>query len=149
MESAKRNRVPVSEFLEKIPFCSPDPRTDFPEGFRIMKFRMPPYEGEQDSLVILTEKDALENYLLEDYCARPISPVVIQGADIMNGLLYLPTGVGDEKRPSILYVWDLRTRTMRNVVNLQEAIPVEMEDCAPYAGTMMVQCQRCLYQIRF
>ena len=116
---------------------------------RIMKFRMPPYEGEQDSLVILTEKDALENYLLEDYCARPISPVVIQGADIMNGLLYLPTGVGDEKRPSILYVWDLRTLTMRNVVNLQEAIPVEMEDCAPYAGTMMVQCQRCLYQIRF
>ena len=116
---------------------------------RIMKFRMPPYEGEQDSLVILTEKDALENYLLEDYCARPISPVVIQGADIMNGLLYLPTGVGDEKRPSILYVWDLRTRTMRNVVNLQEAIPVEMEDCAPYAGTMMVQCQRCLYQIKF
>jgi hypothetical protein len=81
--------------------------------------------------------------------ALTIAAQAQQYDDIMNGLLYLPTGVGDEKRPSILYVWDLRTRTMRNVVNLQEAIPVEMEDCAPYAGTMMVQCQRCLYQIRF
>ena len=116
---------------------------------RIMKFRMPEYRDERDSVVVLTEHDALESYLMEDYYNRPITPAIIQGADVRDGLLYLPTGVGDERRPSILYVWDLGRRQMHNVIDLQEAIPVEMEDCGAHGDIMMMHCQRSLYKITF
>ena len=114
----------------------------------IMKFRIPPYRGAQDSLVILTREDALECYHLEDSYTFAYQPI-IQGAYIKNGLAFFPCGVGHDDQPSILFVWNLQNRSMQNVINLQKQIPNEMEDCAEYDGDLIMQCQKEYYRISF
>ena len=104
----------------------------------IQKFRIPPYRGAQDSLVVLTSKDALEEYYVEDYYNQPFKPIV-QGMKVYDGILYLPTGGGSEESPSVLYVWDLGTRSMRNAVDMQRELPYEFEDCAWYNGYFYIQ----------
>ena len=106
----------------------------------LQKFRLPAYTGTQDSLVFITPSDALEEYYLEDYYNKPFSPIM-QGLTVKNGMLFIPTGVGVPKEPSILYVWDLGKRYMRNEVDLQDAIPSELEDAACRQGSLFLQTQ--------
>lgn len=120
----------------------------YPQHF-IAKFNIPSYTGPQDSIIVLEEKDVLEKYIIEDtYKDENFHPVT-QGGCIKNDIFYLPMGVGDEKRPSILYVWDLKKREMRNVINLQEAIPVEFEDCTFYGNDLIIHTQKNLFKIIF
>ena len=115
----------------------------------IAKFNIPSYNGPQDSVVVLEEKDALEKYIIEDtYKDENFHPVT-QGGCIRNDIFYLPMGVGDEKRPSILYVWDLKKHKMRNVIDLQEAIPVEFEDCTFYGNDLIIHTQKNLFKVIF
>ena len=65
----------------------------------------------------------------------------MQGLTVKNGMLFIPTGVGVPKEPSILYVWDLGKRYMRNEVDLQDAIPSELEDAACRQGSLFLQTQ--------
>lgn len=120
-----------------------------PNRHFVVKFRLPEYRGPADCVVHLHEKDLLEKYFMEDYGIESSFQPVIQGACVRDGLLYMPTGVGTEKRPSILYVWDLNKRKMRNAIDLQKAIPVEMEDCCFVGNYLMVQCQKCWYRLSF
>ena len=115
----------------------------------IQKFRLPEYRGPQDSLVVLTPKDALEEYYVEDYYKAPFSPIV-QGAAVSRGRLFLPTGGGSLENPSILYVWDLRKRSMQHVVDMQERLPYEFEDCTWHEGALYLQVgQHKLFKIEF
>lgn len=61
----------------------------------------------------------------------------------------MPTGFGKEKQPSILYVWNLNTRTMQNVIDLTKATFGELEDCAYYRGDLYIQAQGDLFRLRF
>ncbi|MDD7251385.1 MAG: hypothetical protein PUH21_05150 [Prevotellaceae bacterium] len=114
----------------------------------VMQFRLPEYRGPQDSLVILTEDDALARYDMEDSYTFDHQPIT-QGATIYNGLLFLPMGVGSKAQPSLIYVMDTGTHRVQNVVNLQSAIPHELEDCTVWGGKMILQTQGDIYQLEF
>ncbi len=115
---------------------------------RIVKFRIPGLDESTDGVVTLTKDDILENYLIEDTFQSPFNPVG-QGLFIRNGQLFMPTGFGTDKHPSILYVWNLGTRTMQNVIDLTKATSGELEDCACYKGDLYIQTQGDLFRIRF
>lgn len=114
---------------------------------RIMKFRLPAIS--EGSLVVLTAADALENYLMEDYCSTPITPMVIQGATIYNNLLYLPVGLGTEKDPSYILVWNLATKRMQTRLDLRKASRGELEDCTVFNERLYVQTQGSFYVVDF
>lgn len=115
---------------------------------RIVKFRIPALDESTDGLVTLTEDDLLENYLIEDTYAAPFNPIG-QGLFIRNGQLFMPTGVGNDEHPSILYVWNLDTRSMQNVIDLRKATFGELEDCACYRGELFIQAQGDLFKLSF
>ena len=112
---------------------------------RIVKFRIPEVK---EGLVTLTDADLLENYLLEETYSLPFNPVG-QGLFIKDEVLYMPTGFGQEKAPSILYVWDLKARRMRNVIDLTKATKGELEDCAAFGSALMIQAQGSMYRLDF
>lgn len=115
---------------------------------RIVKFRIPKLNESTDGLVTLTKDDLLENYLIEDTYQTHFNPIG-QGLFIKNGQLFMPTGFGKEKQPSILYVWNLNTRTMQNVIDLTKATFGELEDCAYYKDDLYIQAQGDLFRLTF
>ena len=115
---------------------------------RIVKFRLPELNESTDGVVTLTDDDLLENYLIEDTYQTPFNPIG-QGLFIKNGQLFMPTGFGNEKYPSILYVWNLNTRSMQNVIDLREATFGELEDCACHNGDLFIQGQGNMFKLTF
>lgn len=115
---------------------------------RIVKFRLPSLDESTDGVVYLTEEDLLENYLIEDTYAAPFMPIG-QGLFIRNGRLFMPTGFGTEKAPSLLYVWNLQNRSMQNIIDLRKATKGELEDCAAYRGDLMIQSQGDVWRLHF
>lgn len=114
---------------------------------KIMKFVLPKPTDGTDGVVTLSSADALESYVIEDYYQGSFNPVV-QGLFIYNGLLFLPAGDG-AKNPSTLYVWDLASRSMQNVIDLSSATSGELEDCSVYGSNLMIQTQGQLYRLSF
>ena len=105
--------------------------------YRIMVFPLPHLsDGE---VVHLTANDALENYFIQDKDTRYPSKVVGQGACVWKNYLLLPTGFGEEDTPSIIYVLDLKTRTLRNILDLSKTLTNEMEDIDFYKGDFYIQ----------
>ncbi len=117
---------------------------------RVVKFKIPQIsaKGKKMQTIILTEKDMLENYLLEDYFTN-YHHQIGQGLLIKHGYLYMPVGLGTSKHPSLLYVWDLSRRKMQNVIDLSLSTKGELEDCAEYMGELLIQTQGELYKLRF
>ena len=115
---------------------------------RIVKFRLPKIDEGENGRVTLTEKDILENYLVEDTYHHPFMPIG-QGLFIRNGQLFMPTGFGSDKHPSILYVWNLNARTMQNVIDLSKATFGELEDCAAWGNSLLLQTQGNLFRLDF
>ena len=108
---------------------------------RVICFRLPTLaEGPR---VVLHREDALEDYLIEEVSDFRFNPIG-QGLYIERGKLYLPTGVGDEARPSILYIWDLRKKRME-VVDLTEKTVGELEDISRYGNDWLLQGQEGLF----
>lgn len=122
--------------------------TDKANRHRIVKFRLPAPDEGVDGIVTLTEKDLLENYLLEETYNRPFMPIG-QGLFIRNGQLFMPTGFGSDKQPSVLYVWNLETRSMQNVIDLRRATFSELEDCAAWRDVLLLQGQGHLFRLDF
>ncbi|MCR5434743.1 MAG: hypothetical protein K6F20_10170 [Bacteroidaceae bacterium] len=112
---------------------------------RIVKFRIPEVK---EGLVTLTDADLLENYLLEETYSQHFNPIG-QGLFVKDGLLYMPTGFGKPETPSILYVWDLKARCMRNVIDLSKATQGELEDCAAFGSALLIQAQGSMYRLDF
>ena len=105
--------------------------------FRVMVFSIPHLsDGE---VIHLTANDAIENYLIQDFDSRYPSKVVGQGACVWNDCLLLPTGFGSDDAPSIVYVLDLKTKKLRNIMDLSKTLKNEMEDIDFYQGDAYIQ----------
>jgi hypothetical protein len=117
---------------------------------RIIKFRLPKLsDTDEDGFVVLHEEDALDNYLIEDVSDFR-GNFVGQGLCINHDKLYLPTGFGKPEAPSVLYVWDLRKKTMCNKIDLSAGTHGEFEDCAVIArDRMLIQAQHGLFILQF
>lgn len=112
---------------------------------RIIKFRLPKLS--EGKFVVLKPEDALENYTIEEMSDISFNPIG-QGLDIRRGKLYMPTGFATSENPSILYVWDLRRKTME-VVDLTKATTGELEDIAVLGkGLLLLQSQDGLFRVK-
>lgn len=105
--------------------------------WRMMTFRLPCLgEG---AIVHLRPEDALDNYCIQELDARFPSQQIGQGACIIQDWMLIPVGLGTDKQPSILYVWNLKKKRLDGIYNFQEQVPAEFEDCAPYGNALLMQ----------
>lgn len=110
---------------------------------RVIVFRLPkPADGET---VMLKKEDALENYTIEEVSGFRFNPIG-QGLLVRKDKLYMPTGLGTAEHPSVLYIWDLRRRTMREVP-LDGVTTGELEDISFSNGTFLLQGQDGLWKL--
>ena len=105
--------------------------------WRTMTFPMPKLSD--GPVVHLQPKDALENYCIQDLDPRFPSNHIGQGACVIKNQMFIPVGLGTEKHPSILYVWNLRTKRLDHILNFQSQVPHEFEDCEPYGRDLIMQ----------
>lgn len=122
--------------------------TDPANRHRVIKFNLPKLSD--GKFVVLRPEDALENYLIEDVSRFKFNPIG-QGLAIEDEKLYMPTGFGDEKHPSILYIWDLKKKKME-VVDLVKITHSEFEGIAVLKGKgknreVLIQSQDGIYKI--
>ena len=115
---------------------------------QIIKFQLPKLSDGENGIVKLSTKDAIETYCIEDTYQAEFNAVV-QGVYINDGLLFIPAGDGTVKNPSVLYVWDLASHSMRNVIDMSSATRGELEDCSSYDGNFYIQTQGQFYKIIF
>lgn len=96
----------------------------------VIVFRLPKLsDGE---LVTLTRADAIDQFYLEDTLNRNINPTIGQGLCITNGKLFMPTGYGTKERPSLMYVVDIFTHRVTNIIDMRKSTSNEPEDCDVY-----------------
>lgn len=105
--------------------------------WRTMVFPMPKLS--EGPLVHLRPQDALDNYCIQDLDPRFPSNHIGQGACVKGDRMFIPVGIGTEKQPSILYVWNLKTKKLDGIHNFQHQVPHEFEDCEPYRRTLIMQ----------
>lgn len=112
---------------------------------RIIKFRLPALS--EGTFVTLNPQDAIENYTIEEVSGYSFNPIG-QGLDVKSGKLYMPTGFGTPKHPSVLYVWNLRNRRMESF-DLSECTTGELEDVAVLGrNLLLLQSQDGLFRVR-
>ena len=105
--------------------------------WRTMIFKMPKLSD--GPLVHLRPQDAIDNYCIQDYDRRFPSNHIGQGACVANDQMFIPVGLGTEKQPSILYVWNLRKKRLDHILDFQEQVPHEFEDCEIYHRDLFMQ----------
>ena len=119
---------------------------------RLVKFKLPTVavkaKGKNIQTITLSEKDLLENYLIEDYCPL-FKSMASHGLMVKYGLLYMPVGKNTDAQPSILYVWNLAKRKMQNSIDLSKSTTGELTDCAECMGELLIQSQDSIYKLRF
>lgn len=111
---------------------------------RIIKFPLPKLSD--GAFVTLKPEDALENYLIEEVSDFRFNPIG-QGLYVENGKLFMPTGVGKEDRPSILYIWDLKKHAMQTV-DLSTLTTSEFEDISRYKDALYIQAQDGIFRVK-
>ena len=112
---------------------------------RVIKFRLPSLADGAE--VVLHREDALEDYTIEEVSGFRFS-CIGQGLCIKGNELFMPTGLGTEKHPSILYIWNLKTKKMR-VVELIKETTGELEDIAlQRPGWFVIQGQDGLFRAK-
>jgi hypothetical protein len=105
--------------------------------WRMMTFRLPRLN--EGPVIHLRPEDALDNYCIQDLDDRYPSQQIGQGACIIRDWMLIPVGVGTDKQPSILYVWNLKKKRLDGIYNFQNQVPAEFEDCAPYGNALLMQ----------
>ena len=105
--------------------------------WRMMTFRLPRLS--EGAIVHLRPEDALDNYCIQELDPRFPSQQIGQGACIIRDWMLIPVGLGTDKQPSILYVWNLKKKRLDGIYDFQEQIPAEFEDCAPYRNSLLMQ----------
>ena len=103
------------------------------------------------AVVTLTRDDAIDQFYLEDTFHRNINPTIGQGLCVKNGKLFMPTGLGTESRPSLMYVVDLMTHHLTNIIDMTKSTSDELEDCDAYGDEcLLVQCvDGSIYRMEF
>ena len=102
-----------------------------------MIFKMPKLSD--GPIVHLNPKDALDNYCIQELDSRFPSNHIGQGACVIKDQMFIPIGLGTEQHPSILYVWNLKKKCLDHILNFQQQIPHEFEDCEPYHRDLIMQ----------
>lgn len=119
---------------------------------RLVKFKLPTIAVKAKSKTIqtitLSEKDLLENYLIEDYCLM-FKSMASHGLMVKYGLLYMPIGKGTNSQPSTMYVWNLAKRKLQNAIDTSASTTGELTDCAECMGELLIQSQDSIYKLRF
>lgn len=105
--------------------------------WRTMVFQMPKLSD--GSMIHLRPQDALDNYCIQDLDERFPSNHIGQGACIVKNQMFIPVGLGTDKHPSILYVWNLKKKHLDNILNFQSQVPHEFEDCDIFQRSLMMQ----------
>ena len=105
--------------------------------WRMMTFRLPHLR--EGAVIHLRPDNALDNYCIQDLDDRFPSQQIGQGACIIRDWMLIPVGLGMDKQPSILYVWNLRKKRLDGIYDFQEQVPAEFEDCAPYGNSLLMQ----------
>ena len=105
--------------------------------WRTMVFPMPKLSD--GPIVYLRPQDALDNYCIQELDSRFPSNHIGQGACVVKDQMFIPVGVGTEKQPSILYVWNLKKKQLDHIIDFQKQVPHEFEDCEPYHKTLLMQ----------
>ena len=103
---------------------------------RIIIFPLPKLSD--GKMVTLKASDAIDCYTLQQFDNRYPRQVIGQGACVYDNCLVMPTGFGNEKAPSILYVWDLRNKTLVHTIDLRGKLDHEMEDADFYKGELYI-----------
>lgn len=114
---------------------------------RVLKFKLPQIstkKSKKPQTIVLTNKDLIENYLLEDTCPH-FKNKTGKGLLVLNGLLFIVSN----QPLSMLHVWDLNRHVMRNSIDLGEIMQNSATDCAGYYGNLMIQSQNGFYKIIF
>lgn len=116
---------------------------------RVVKFRLPKLsDSDESGMVTLTYADMLENYVLEDHGLS--FATIGQGLCIHKGRLMMPTGLGTEKYPSYLFVWDLAKKKPVEVLDMSLGTTGELEDCAHFrCNRYLVQGQDGLFLLKY
>ncbi|MCI6578217.1 MAG: hypothetical protein MSD07_08730, partial [Bacteroidales bacterium] len=119
---------------------------------RLVKFKLPTIsvkaKGKNIPTINLSEKDLLENYLIEDYCPL-FKSMASHGLMVKYGLLYIPVGKGTSSQPSTMYVWNLAKRKLQNAIDMSTSTTGELTDCAECMGELLIQSQDRIYKLRF
>lgn len=105
--------------------------------WRTITFPMPKLSD--GPLVRLNPRDALENYCIQDIDPRFPSNHIGQGACVAGDQMFIPVGLGTEKQPSILYVWNLKKKRLDHILDFQKQVPHEFEDCDIYHRNLIMQ----------
>ena len=105
--------------------------------WRTMTFPMPKLSD--GPLVRLNPRDAIENYCIQDFDSRFPSNHIGQGACVIKDQMFIPVGLGTEKQPSILYVWNLKKKQLDHIIDFQKQVPHEFEDCDLYRRDLIMQ----------
>ena len=105
--------------------------------WRTMTFPMPKLSD--GPLVRLRPENALENYCIQDIDPRFPSNHIGQGACVVKDQMFIPVGLGTEKQPSILYVWNLKKKQLDHILDFQQKVPHEFEDCDIYHRNLIMQ----------
>lgn len=104
---------------------------------RIIIFPLPRLERGKE--VHLRSSDAIECYTIQQHDGRYPARVVGQGACVYDDCLIMPTGFGTKTEPSVVYVWDLRNKTLVDVLDYSGQLDYEMEDMDFYKGDAYIQ----------
>ena len=94
---------------------------------------------ERGKEVHLRSSDAIECYTIQQHDGRYPARVVGQGACVYDDCLIMPTGFGTKTEPSVVYVWDLRNKTLVDVLDYSGQLDYEMEDMDFYKGDAYIQ----------
>lgn len=105
--------------------------------WRTMIFPMPKLSD--GAVVHLQPKDAIDNYCIQDLDPRFPSNHIGQGACVIKDQMFIPVGLGTEAHPSILYIWNLKKKRLDHILNFQQQVPHEFEDCDLYHGDLIMQ----------
>lgn len=105
--------------------------------WRTMTFPLPKLSD--GPVVHLHPNDAIDNYCIQDLDARFPSNHIGQGACVIKDQMFIPVGVGTEKHPSIIYVWNLKKKRLDQILDFQKQVPHEFEDCEPYQHSLIMQ----------
>lgn len=95
-------------------------------------------------LVTLSDTDVIDSLYFDQLLpegARGPQDGILQGATIVDGVLFLPIGVGSEKHPSEVFYAGLRKRTGRyGHFDFTDVLPCEPEDFDFWNGLLVCPC---------
>lgn len=99
---------------------------DKEDSLYFFKFKKPPLSLKE---VHLSDKDVIDSwYIVDDVC--------MQGGTVHKGLLYFLSGTATGKKK--LLIFDTHSKVLKKVINLDEIISEEPEDCDFYNNKLII-----------